>query len=602
MPNSWMEKFFSDFARIVRILDRRDKAKAAGLFCLMAMEALFELFFIFTITFMGTALTAPETLRAQPLFRGIFFCFPSIEPVMRDPRYLLLLAGGVVVANSLLKNAVCFFTAKYTALFSEQISINIGAEIMSRFLYRDYTWHLSAESSTTFQRMLWRRDLATMLISLLSMYASLLTVLALFLSLTGNEPVLTGMMLLIVGAVGFFLYRGIRRNVDKQAQHAAKSAQDETHALMCATKGIREVLIYRQQKTFLQAIVDAAQKGVWPRTFNSLAPAMPTWVLESAGFITMVMAIAYLVCIEQADIPRIAEALGLLIITAWRVPPYANRVVSFQVLIRSLRPTTAAVLELLEQLRACPSEPAPDFRFEREISLRNLSFRYPDSEKDVLRNISFSIPAGKKIGIIGPSGAGKSTLVGVLSGLLLPSEGELLIDGASLDASRAAAFSRLVGYVPQAPFLFAGTLAENVAFSEWGKPWDETRVREACAKAAIDFVATHPQGIAQPIGENGAGLPGGQAQRVSVARALYSRPLLLIFDEATSALDQTNEDSIQKTVMELADEVTCVIIAHRLTTVENCDQLIWLDKGKIVMQGEPAPVLAAYRASQKNAA
>lgn len=552
---------------------------------------------------MGIAITAPEELRSNLLFRSIFYCFPTITDVTKDTRYLVLLSGCLVIIVSISKNIVNYITARTAALFSEHISILVGKEIMSRFLYRDYMWHLSPESASTFQRMLWRGHLSGILIAQLSMYASILTLLVLFLSLVGQEPVLTTIVVSITGTVGFLLYRSIRHNVDMQAQKAAESAQEETRALMCATKGIRDVLIYRQQTTFLNTITDAAQKGILPRTFNTIAPTMPTWVLEVTGFAVVVVAIAYLVCVEQAETPRIAEALALLMLTAWRVLPYANRVVSYQVGIRALLPMTSAVLDLLEKLRHTPSDPPPvpakDFRFRQEIALEKVSFRYPGAAEDSLHSLTFRIPVGKKVGIIGSSGAGKSTLVGVLSGLLPPREGSLLVDGKALDAPRAAAFSRLIGYVPQSPFLFAGTLAENVAFSQWGKVWDEAQVREACRKAAIDFVDTHPEGLLQPIGENGAGLSGGQAQRVSIARAMYTHPQLLIFDEATSALDQSNENSIQQTIMELAGGVTCIIIAHRLTTVKKCDFLIWIEKGKLIMQGAPEEVLPIYKKSQE---
>lgn len=171
------------------------------------------------------------------------------------------------------------------------------------------------------------------------------------------------------------------------------------------------------------------------------------------------------------------------------------------------------------------------------------------------------------------------------------------MDGRTLTPARAAAFARGIGYVPQNPFLFAGTLAENIAFSQWGKPWDEQRVREACALAAIDFADAHPAGLQRPVGENGVLLSGGQAQRVAIARALYARPQLLIFDEATSSLDQSNENSIRQTIDRLSGQITCVIIAHRLSTVRNCDSIVWLDKGRIVMQGTAEEVLTAYEES-----
>ncbi|MDD6182003.1 MAG: ABC transporter ATP-binding protein [Desulfovibrionaceae bacterium] len=598
-----IKNIFADFIRIFDILPYHDKIKTALLFGLMVLQTCLELFFILTLTYMGTALTDPDGLREKLIFQFIFTCFPVLQEWTHDSRYFVLLAGLIVVIVSVLKNIISYYTSRETSLVSQRLSITIGSEIMSRFLYRDYAWHLTTESAMTFQRMMWRGDLADMLIALLLMYASILTLLALFLGLAGQEPVLTSIVIAITGTMGICLYHSIRRNVERQAQIAAESAQEETRALLCTTKGIRDVLIYGQQDVFLRAFIEAAQKGVWPRTFKAIAPTMPSWVLEATGFLVVVVTIAYLVYVEQADTPRITEALALLMLTAWRVLPYANRVVSHQVAIRTLRPTTSAVLELLDILRAAPceppSQPATDFSFARDITLKDVSFRYPSAESDSLHDLNFTIPAGKMVGIIGPSGAGKSTLIGVLSGLLRPCSGQLLVDGEALNTSRAAAFARLIGYVPQSPFLFAGTLAENIAFSQWKKPWDETRMREACRKAAIDFVDTHPLGLNQPVGEDGTGLSGGQAQRVAIARALYAKPELLIFDEATSALDQANENNIQQTIIDLAGEITCVIIAHKLSTVEKCDLLIWMEKGCIVMQGDADHVLSLYRKSQK---
>ena len=219
--------------------------------------------------------------------------------------------------------------------------------------------------------------------------------------------------------------------------------------------------------------------------------------------------------------------------------------------------------------------------------------KYKDLAVDEMKR--YRIPASITLaqGLL-ESGAGKSTLAAILAGLLPVSSGNLLVDGQPLTPDRAAAFTRRVGYVPQNPFLFGGTLAENIAFSQWGKPWDRQRVLEVCKLAAIDFINAHPKKLQRPIGENGAGLSGGQAQRVAIARALYARPEVLIFDEATSALDQGNENIIQQTIDRLSAQTTCVIIAHRLSTVQKCDRIIWLDKGHIVHAGKAEPILAMY--------
>ncbi|WP_319543104.1 ABC transporter ATP-binding protein [uncultured Pseudodesulfovibrio sp.] len=591
-----------ELRRILRLLSSSLQIRTAFIFLLLFVQSLLELGFILTLTDMGLALTDSASLCGSFLYRGLFYLFPSLKAWAANSHHLLLLAGGVVIFVCLFKNIINYFAAKGIALLSEDISLSIGIEIMERYLYRDYAWHLSPASGLMYQRMLWRRNLALMLTHMLTYYACILTLIVLFLSLVGQEPLLTTLVISITSVVGVILYRSIRHSVDSSAADVASSAEAETKALLCATKGIREVLIYRQQPAFLEALEKATLKGREPRTFVNIAPTLPTWILEFAGFGVVVICIAVMIYVQQATTTRITAALALLLLTAWRVLPFCNRIVSLQISVRGLRPMTDAVVTLLEDLRrsATASFPPPDpnFVFNESICLRNVSFKYRGAKEDSLKNINIEIRKGERIGIIGPSGSGKSTLAGALSGLLPISSGDFLVNGQELTAERAAAFAAQIGYVPQTPFLFAGTLAENVAFSSWGKGWDEERIRDACKQAAVDFVDTHPQGVLQPIGENGAGLSGGQAQRISIARAMYAKPSLIIFDEATSALDHANENSIQRTIDSLAETVTCVMIAHRLSTVENCDNIIWLDNGQIVMIGSSRDVLAKYVLSQ----
>lgn len=179
--------------------------------------------------------------------------------------------------------------------------------------------------------------------------------------------------------------------------------------------------------------------------------------------------------------------------------------------------------------------------------------------------------------------------------LLHPTEGSYLIDGQIPTPAKTSAFMKQIGYVPQNSFLFQGTVAENIAFSQWGQPWDEKRVLSAARKAAIDFISNDRKGLYKKVGEYGAGLSGGQAQRLSIARALYNNPTILFFDEATSALDQNNENIIMETIRNIPDTVTIFIIAHRLSTVEQCDSIIWMEGGRIRQIGTPNDVLPAYK-------
>ena len=233
------------------------------------------------------------------------------------------------------------------------------------------------------------------------------------------------------------------------------------------------------------------------------------------------------------------------------------------------------------------------------LELKDVCFRYPDTpadRPDALHNLNITIRRGSMVGFVGSSGAGKSTVVGLLTGLLQPTSGKLLVDGRELTPQNRAGWLRAIGYVPQAPFLLNATIAANVAFAHWGEPIDYDRVRRCCRMAAMDFLDDLPEGLETVIGDRGVRLSGGQVQRVASARALYEHPQLILFDEATSALDGASEQAIQKTIEGLGGQATLALVAHRLTTVTHCDWLYWLGEGTVLMQGPPAEVLPRYEA------
>jgi ABC-type bacteriocin/lantibiotic exporter with double-glycine peptidase domain len=234
--------------------------------------------------------------------------------------------------------------------------------------------------------------------------------------------------------------------------------------------------------------------------------------------------------------------------------------------------------------------------FHNELRLEKISFRYHGASRNALSDIDLTIRRGQTIGIIGASGAGKSTLVDVIIGLLPPSTGRILLDGKEMDGPSMRAWEALIGYVPQTPYIAPASLAENVAFGLRHSDIDYDKVLQCCRLAAMgDYLHQLPDGLNTFIGERGVKLSGGQRQRVAIARALYHDPEVIIFDEATSALDSRNEESIQKTIYSLKNKQTLIIIAHRLSTVEGCDEIIWLENGKIEMTGSASKVLERYR-------
>jgi ATP-binding cassette subfamily C protein len=252
--------------------------------------------------------------------------------------------------------------------------------------------------------------------------------------------------------------------------------------------------------------------------------------------------------------------------------------------MRNVSPAVERVSELLVQFEAArqpDGEPAQPMRFERQIDLEAVSFRYDGTSAPVLEDVSLTIRRGESIGVVGPTGAGKSTLIDVVLGLLAPTSGRITVDGVDI-AGAPRAWQRLIGYVPQAAFLFDDTIARNVALGVATADIDPTRLAEALRMAQLsDFVASLPDGVATQIGERGIRLSGGQRQRVAIARAIYRQPEVLVFDEATAALDNQTERELSRAIEALRGQKTIILIAHRLTTVQSCDALVFLRAGRV---------------------
>ena len=595
---AFMRLFFHDLREIREVLTPELNRKMFFLRLLMLSVATLEVLTIYVIAFFSASVGSPEMVKNSFFIRSFLKLFPGLNLWFADNRKFLFFMSLVIVLFIVIKNILTALSSWKMAVFSERVSQEIGSEIMRRFLYSPYRWHLSSQSAATFLAMGWLGNLTIMITSLLNVQSYIITTLFLFIGLTCAAPLLTLSVYLFMGGSGLLTYKLIRKSADRAGLASASAAARETGAVMSALWGIREVLIYRQQPVFLEAVSDASDAGTKPRAYLTIASTVPTWVLEICGFSIISFAIAMLVKLWHADMAHITNIVVLLMLTAWRALPSLNKVVNLMIAIRGLKPVSAPCLEVLKSLRAntleLPPPPDPNFAFTRDISLKDVSFQYPSGTSDCLMNISLTIPKGSLVGFIGPSGAGKSTITTILSGLLAPTSGIMLVDGKQLSPSEQAAYCVRVGYVPQSPYLMAGTVAENVAFSEWGKPYDEARVRQACQKAAADFITPERGGILMPLGENGGGLSGGQAQRIAIARALYANPDIIIFDEATSSLDQANEKVIQDTVLALRKKTTSLVVAHRLTTIEVCDYIYWLDAGRLFAEGTPAEILPRY--------
>ncbi|MDO5484063.1 MAG: ABC transporter ATP-binding protein, partial [Desulfovibrionaceae bacterium] len=494
-----------DLWRILRCMPRRLRGLLYGLFLLMLGVAVLEVLSIFAISFVAMSVAAPQALLENPLVQRVLLLVPDLRDWCADPRHFTLLAAMSVVGLTLLKNALSAVQFWQGSRLGEEVAIFAGGRIMGHFLNSPYLWHLSADSGKTWMTLEARTQLSQTLLHILNVYTYGLTSVALLAALVSITPGVVLCCLTGAALIACLVYSSMKKTLDRCGQAAIRASEEEVRTTRNAMRGIREVLIYRQQPTFLQSYLRACRNALRPRIFINVSPSIPPWILEVCGFAAIPATVWILVAIRDADMAAIASVVTMVMLVAWRILPLLNRSLSSLVCIRGNR---AGAMQCLEQLEAIArqelppqAEPDPDFRFAQEIRLENVSFCYPGAERPALRSLSCVMGKGRQTGIIGISGSGKSTLAGIISGLLTPDSGSLLVDGRELTPQGLAAYTGKIGYVPQTPYLMAGSIAENVAFSQWGKPWDAEKVHRACRMAALDIVETDPRGIEYPLGE-----------------------------------------------------------------------------------------------------
>jgi ATP-binding cassette subfamily B protein len=357
--------------------------------------------------------------------------------------------------------------------------------------------------------------------------------------------------------------------------------------------GIRDVLLDQTQSVFARRF----NQIDWPlrqaQASNSIIGPSPRFAVEALGMVLIAL-LGYYMTASGGGIAVAIPTLGALALGAQRLMPLLQQTYQGWAYVAGNRQVLIDVVVLLQQAVAREMQalvaPLP---FERDIRLEKVSFRYQPELPLVLHQLDLSISKGARVGFIGITGSGKSTALDLLMGLLQPSTGQILVDSIPIISTARLAWQRNVAHVPQAIFLADASFAENIAFGVPAEQIDLVRVRQAAQQAQINqFIESSPQGYEAIVGERGVRLSGGQRQRIGIARALYKQAKVLVFDEATSALDSETEGAVMKAIEGLSDDLTIFIIAHRLSTLKNCTQIVELVDGGIKRIGTYKKVAA----------
>jgi ABC-type multidrug transport system fused ATPase/permease subunit len=526
--------------------------------------------------------------------------YPQLQPLLRalgNPNPKQLIIGGMLTLLALHVVRVAFMAFLYwrqmTFAFSQYASLS--QRLFTVYLRQPYTFHLNRNSAQLIQNAIGEVRMFTfnvMLPAIVVMTEGLVAV-GMAALLIAIEPRGAIIVVALMVSASWVFQRSVRTMLDRAATERQLHEGLRLQHLQQGLGGAKEVLVLGREADFLAQYQEHSDHTARIGRFQLTLQQLPRLWLELLA-ISGLAALVLIMTMRGANVASVVPTIGLFAAAAFRLMPSANR---FMGAVQSLR-FGAPVVDVLHRELLLPTLEPISRRgvarpFTTAIALVDLSYTYASAAAPALRNVSIEIQKGESVGLIGPSGSGKSTLVDVILGLLKPNSGMVLADGADIHADLRD-WQDQIGYVPQTIYLTDDTLRRNVAFGVRPDRIDEVAVKAAISAAQLDdLIAGLPAGLDTVVGERGVRLSGGQRQRIGIARALYHDPPVLVLDEATSALDSDTERGVMAAVYALHGAKTLLIVAHRLTSLLECDRLIRLDAGRVVAEGTPAELISA---------
>jgi len=565
-------------------ISSRRRGQFGLLLVLMVIASFAEMLSIGAVLpFLGV-LTAPDRIflhtAAQPIIQILKLSSPEqlLLPITIIFSVAALITGGMRLVLFWASTRLSFATGA-----------DLSFDIYRRTLYQPYAVHCARNSSEVISGISSKANTVIygVIFPLLTLISSSVMLIAILFALLSVEPVIAATAFGGYGIIYFSIVQLTRRQLKSDSRLISSGSNQVIKLLQEGLGGIRDVLIDGNQSTFCQ-IYRIADYPLRRAQGNQMFIAQsPRYAVEALGLV-LIAALAYFLTQQPDGIAQAIPILGSLTVGAQRLLPVLQQTYASWTSIRGNKSILSDTLALLDQplpAYADQAETVP-LPFTKSISFRQLGFRYSPQTTFILRQINLEIVKGSRVGFIGTTGSGKSTLLDIVMGLLEPVEGTLEIDGCAVVPKNQRAWQSHIAHVPQVIFLTDGTIAENIAFGVPKELIDNQRVRQAAEQAQIaDSIESWPKQYQTIVGERGIRLSGGQRQRIGIARALYKRADVVIFDEATSALDNETEQAVIDAIENLSPDLTVLIIAHRLTTLKNCTQIVELGNGGIRRMG-----------------
>lgn len=573
--------------QLLYILNSKQRKNSLGLLFLMVIGALFEMLGISAVLPFIQSILTPDIFAENKyvsVVAGIF----NIQSTYS----VILLVGTGLILVYFIKNLYLLFLSYLIVKFQCKVQQKLSVYMLSSYMKRPYSYFLNVNSNEVMRGV--NGDIAGVYAILNNIFRLLIesfTVIAIGIYIFMTDKYLASCILVLGGTCLLVVTLGFRKVLSKKGKEQQKYTALRFQYGYQAINGVKEIYVANTRNYFVKQYEKAYQKELKTNISINVASVFPERIIEAVCISGLIGA----VCIRigmGVDAASFVPQLGVFAVAAFRILPSVSRIIGhfngivfYRSMLQSTYDNKKEVEKYEEYLKQYGNNEEgleKKYKFERQLELKSIQWKYNNAEEFVLKDLNVTIQKGKSVAFIGTSGAGKTTLIDVILGLLRPEVGKITMDGTDI-FTIPNSWSRIIGYVPQTVFLIDDTISNNVTFGVLKEDVNEEMVWAALESAQLrEFVENLPDGIDTIVGERGIKFSGGQRQRIAIARALYYNPDILILDEATSSLDNETETAVMEAIDTLQGLKTLLIVAHRLTTIKNCDEIYEIADGKAI--------------------
>ena len=579
------------FEHLLNLLSSAQRKKFFLLQVLLIFMAFFEVIGIASIIPFMTLVGDMSVLQQDSVFAKLY----HISGFTSEIDFVFLLGVGVLFIL-FFASIVSMFSIWKLSMFAFEAGAEISNKLYHYYLSQNWLFHTSVTSAEMSKKITIETGRITggVLLPFMQMNARIILVLFVTVAILIYDPIISLTGFLIIFILYLTIYAFVKKRLNYNGMVITQLNQQRFRLMYDAFGGVKDLLLLGKVNYFIKFFFNVSKEIAVKQGTNVTMSAVPRYIVEIFAFGLIMILLLTLFAIKDGNLGLILPILSVYALAGFKLLPSFQQIYSS---ITTIKGNISAFDEIFKDLKN-HNENADSVNLLKEnkqnvielnknLTLENISFFYPDKKELVLNNINMEVPFSSVVGVVGRSGAGKSTLIDVILGLIKPQNGKLKIDGNVIsDSKKNRAWQNNIGYVSQNIFLSEQTIAENIAF---GVPKDEIdyqKLNEVINYADLtEFIKNLENKIDTKVGERGVKLSGGQKQRIGIARALYNEKNIIIFDEATSSLDGFTEKKIMDSIYGLKSQKTIILIAHRLKTVEKCDLIFFMDKGKIIDQG-----------------